>query len=169
MGFEVDKIETNSVKNTVFAEGLQLKYHSKLIASLGTLNPNLLEKFEIDQSVQYADLDWTAILKKSDSSIRYKEILKYPAVKRDLALILDNETEFETIRSLAFQVERKLLKEVSLFDVFESDKLGKGKKSYAISFILQDEFKTLVDKKVEKVMKSLISSFEDKLGATLRK
>ena len=169
MGFEVDQIDTCSVKNTVFAEGLQLKYHSKLIASLGTLSPDLLEKFEIDQSVQYADLDWTAILKKSDSSIRYKEVLKYPAVKRDLALILDSETEFETIRSLAFQVERKLLKEVSLFDVFESDKLGKGKKSYAISFILQDEFKTLVDKKVDKVMKSLISAFEDKLGATLRK
>ena len=108
-------------------------------------------------------------MKKSDSSVRYKEVLKYPAVRRDLALILDQEIEFEEIRSLAFQVEKKLLKQVSLFDVFESEKLGKGKKSYAISFILQDEFKTLVDKKVEKVMKSLISAFEDKFKAVLRK
>jgi len=169
MGYRVDKMETESVSNSIFAEGIVLKFNNKVIATLGTINQELLEKFEIKQAVQYADLDWSLILKKSDSSIRYQEVQRYPAVRRDLALILDKEVDFEAIRKLAFHVERKLLKEVSLFDVFESDKLGENKKSYAVSFILQDEFKTLVDKKVDKVMKSLISAFEDKLGAELRK
>jgi len=169
MGFRIDKIETELISSSIYTEGLLIKYDNKIIGNLGSINPDVLEKFEIDQPVQYADLNWSAILKKTDSSVRYKELLRYPAVKRDLALILDKDTEFEAIRKLAFSVERKLLKEVSLFDVFESDKLGKDKKSYAVSFILQDEFKTLVDKKVDKVMKSLVSAFEDKLGAELRK
>ena len=169
MGFRIDKIETELISSSIYTEGLVIKYDNKTIGNLGLINPDVLEKFEIDQPVQYADLNWSTILNKTDSSVRYKELLRYPAVKRDLALILDKDTEFEAIRKLAFSVERKLLKEVSLFDVFESDKLGKDKKSYAVSFILQDEFKTLVDKKVDKVMKSLVSAFEDKLGAELRK
>ena len=105
---------------------------------------------------------------KLSQKVKYSEIPKYPEVRRDLALILDKSVTFEEVRQLAIQVERKHLKSINLFDVFESEKLGKGKKSYALSFILQDETKTLNDKQIEKIMKNLISAFTRKFEAELR-
>jgi phenylalanyl-tRNA synthetase beta chain len=100
--------------------------------------------------------------------IQYKELPKYPSVKRDLALLVDREIKFNEIRNLAYKTERNTLKEVTLFDVYESDSLGKNKKSYAVSFILQDELKTLTDKNIDKVMDSFIRIFEKELGAKIR-
>ncbi|MCD6347257.1 MAG: phenylalanine--tRNA ligase subunit beta, partial [Bacteroidales bacterium] len=120
------------------------------------------------QDVYFADLDWDMLLKFQIGKVEYKEISKYPEVRRDLALLVDKTVEFETIKTLAMSAERRLLKSVMLFDVFESDKLGQGLKSYAVSFIIQDDRKTLTDKQIDKIMKNLMRVFEQKLGAKLR-
>ena len=168
MGINPDQMATEKLSDSLFHEGQALKYHNLELARLGQLNTELAARFDIEQPVFFADLDWSIILKKTNNEVRFQEVNKFPAVRRDLALILDQGIEFLNIKNLAFSVERKLLKEVSLFDVFESEKLGKGKKSYAVSFILQDDFNTLTDKKVDKVMNSLLAAFKDKLGAGLR-
>lgn len=168
LGYNINLIESTVINDSIFSEGLIYTFQNQEIARFGSLHTELLDSFAIQQPVQYADLNWSLIFKKTSLDVRYQEVTRYPAVRRDLALIIDQDIEFESIRQLAFHVERKLLKEVSLFDVFESDKLGKDKKSYAVSFIIQDEFKTLTDKRVDKVMSSLISAFENKLGAKLR-
>ena len=100
--------------------------------------------------------------------IRFAELPKYPEVRRDLALLLNKDIQFGKIKELAFSTERKLLKKVSLFDVYEGEKIGIDKKSYAISFVLQDETKTLTDKQIDKIIENLIRVFEKELGATLR-
>ena len=135
---------------------------------MGQVHPDLLEPFEINQEVWYAELNWDVILRKVHLEVKFEELSKYPWVRRDLALVVDLSVRFEHIRSLAFVVERKLLKSVNIFDVYMSDKLGEGKKSLAVSFILQDETKTLTDKQIEQVMEKLITAFEKKLGAVLR-
>ena len=168
LGYFADDLKQDKTADHVFAEGLSCKVNNKEIALLGSIKEEILETFEIEQPVLYAELNWTILLKHTKQDVRYREIPKYPSVRRDLALVIDRETEFETIRQLAFQVERKLLKRVNLFDVFESDKLGDHKKSYAISFILQDDGGTLTDNRIDKVMSSLLSAFEGKLGARLR-
>ena len=100
--------------------------------------------------------------------VSYTEIAKYPEVKRDLALLLDKKIRFEQIKTLAFNTEKKLLKKISLFDVYEGNKIGEDKKSYAISFILQDPFKTLTDKQIDKIMNKFIKVFDNELGAKIR-
>jgi phenylalanyl-tRNA synthetase beta chain len=135
---------------------------------MGLIHPDLLESMEIEQPVWFAEINWDVLLKMVKTSLKAQELAKYPIVRRDLALVLDSSVRYQEIRSLAFVVERKLLKEVSVFDVYTSDKLGEGKKSLAVSFYLQDENQTLTDKQIEQVMRKLISAFEDKLGAVLR-
>ena len=168
MGIDYEALDKERTVDTLFSEGQVYKYHSLEIAKLGSLSQKLLEAFDIDQDVFFAGLNWDLILKKSSQEVKYRELTRYPSVRRDLALVVDGETEFESIRKLAFSVEKKLLKDVSLFDVFESEKLGPGKKSYAVSFIIQDDFKTLTDNRVDKVMSNLLSAFQQKLGARLR-
>ena len=168
MGIIPEDVERENYSDQIFAEGQIFNYHNLELAKLGSVSSSILEEFEIGQKVFFADLDWDLILKKSKQDVKYTGVNKYPSVRRDLALVVNADTEFESIRQLAFSVERKLLKEVNLFDVFESDKLGQGKKSYAVSFIIQDDFKTLTDKRVDKLMGNLLSAFEQKLGARLR-
>ncbi|MCT4643383.1 MAG: phenylalanine--tRNA ligase subunit beta, partial [Carboxylicivirga sp.] len=120
--------------------------------------------------VYFAEIKWDVILKKSSKkTVTYTEISKFPEVKRDLALVLDKEVKFEQVKQIAQKTEKKLLKRVSLFDVFEDKKLGENKKSYAVSFILQDETKTLNDKQIDKIMKKMMSNYERELGAQIRK
>ncbi|MBT3241749.1 MAG: phenylalanine--tRNA ligase subunit beta [Bacteroidetes bacterium] len=168
LGIPESDLEINSGSNGILSEGLHVAYRNKTLASFGKINSASLETFHIEQDVYYADFDWDLLLKFQSGIIEYKEVPKYPEVRRDLALVLDKSVEFTSIRNLAFHVERKLLKSVNLFDVFESEKLGQGLKSYAVSFILQDERKTLTDKQIDKIMKSLLIAFEQKLGAKLR-
>ena len=121
------------------------------------------------QEVYYADLNWKELMKAIRSvKISYKEISKFPAVKRDLALLLDKNIQFAEIEKIAYETEKKLLKEVELFDVYEGKNLEAGKKSYAVSFLLQDETQTLNDKMIDKIMSKLVKNLEDKLGAKLR-
>ena len=117
----------------------------------------------------YADFDWKELMKAIRSvKISYKEISKFPAVKRDLALLLDKNVQFAEIEKIAYETEKKLLKEVELFDVYEGKNLEAGKKSYAVSFLLQDESQTLNDKMIDKIMSKLVKNLEEKLNAKLR-
>lgn len=152
-----------------FSYGLTYFLHSKPIVSFGKLNANILKDFDVKQDVFYADFHWTNIKKYIPvTEILYKEVPKFPEVRRDLALLLDKNITFGEISKLAYQTEKKLLQKVNLFDVYEGDKLPENKKSYALSFILQDEEKTLTDQQIDKVMSKLMQTFESQLGASIR-
>ena len=135
---------------------------------IGTLKKSILKHFDIKQEVFYADFDWNAILKSISNKIKFVEIPKYPEVRRDLALLLDESVAFEEIYSIAKQTEKLLLKEITLFDVYVGKNLPEGKKSYAVSFTIQDESKTLTDTQIEKIMSKLQNNFQTQLGAQLR-
>ena len=129
----------------------------------------ILKEFGIKQEVLFADFNWENLLKFcNEKNVKVSELPKYQAVKRDLALLLDQSVSFKEIYNLAFQSERKLLKEVDLFDVYKGENLPEGKKSYAVSFLLQDENKTLADKQIDKIMQKLQQTFEKNLEAVLR-
>jgi len=141
----------------------------KRLATFGVVTKKMLKAFDVDNEVYYADLNWKELMKAIRSvKVSYKEISKFPAVKRDLALLLDKKVQFAEIEKIAYETEKKLLKEVSLFDVYEGKNLEAGKKSYAVSFLLQDESQTLNDKMIDKIMSKLVKNLEDKLGAKLR-
>lgn len=165
----INKLKSTPSKNDVFSEGLSFSLGKIKLADFGVVKRSILKEFGIKQEVLFADLNWENILKlASKKSVKVSELSKFPSVKRDLALLLNNKTEFKEVYNLAFQSERKLLKEVDLFDVYEGDKLPEGKKSYAVSFVLQDENKTLEDKQIDKIMQKLQASFEKNLEAVLR-
>lgn len=141
-----------------------------VVASFGSVSSPLLSKFGIKNEVLYAEIEWGLLTERlKHNNTKYKEINKFPAVRRDLAFLLDKDIEFSTLNNIAKQTENKLLKSVNLFDVYEGDKLPKGKKSYAMSFALESSEKTLTDKEIDKVMSNLIQSFEQKVGAEVRK
>lgn len=156
--------------NNVFSNGVVLKNRGgKSFVEMGIVSTTLLKQNDIDVPVFYADLNWDNIVKAVRKSVvSFKEISKYPSVSRDLALLLDNEIEFEQVERVAFQSEKKLLKKVELFDVYQGDKLPVGKKSYAVNFVLQDEQATLNDKKIDAIMSKLIANLKKQLGAELR-
>ena len=141
----------------------------KLLASLGIVSHKILKGFDIDNEVYFADINWKELLKAiKNVKVNYVELTKFPAVKRDLALLIDKKVQFAEIEKIAYETEKKLLKEVSLFDVYEGKNLEAGKKSYAVSFMLQDENATLNDKQIDKIMQKLIKNLETKLDAKLR-
>ena len=141
----------------------------KLLANFGLVNSNLLEAFEIEQEVFYADFQWDTVLELSAlNEFEVTELPKYPSVRRDLALLVDKVVKYGTLEELALQTERKLLKQVDLFDVYEGKGVPEGKRSYAMSFILQDENKTLNDKTIDKTMNRIQQRFEKEVGAELR-
>jgi phenylalanyl-tRNA synthetase beta chain len=168
LGINTDDLHIQEKADERFATGISCTMGQLVCFQIGQVHPDLLEKFEISQAVWYAEINWDLILKKVNLKVKFQELPKYPWVRRDLALVVDQSVHYADIRSLAYLVERKLLKEVDIFDVYASDKLGTDKKSLAISFILQDDSKTLTDKNIEQVMEKLISAFEKKLGAVLR-
>ncbi|MDO4190564.1 MAG: phenylalanine--tRNA ligase subunit beta [Bacteroidales bacterium] len=156
-------------QNEVFSDAVTLTINKKTIATLGILSKKTRKMFDIDMPVYYADILWEpAITFGSKHEIRYQELCKFPEVKRDLALLIDKEVTFGEIEALAYNTERKLLKNVNLFDVYEGKNLPNGKKSYAVSFILQDFEKTLNDNTIDAVMQKLTKAFSEKLGAALR-
>ncbi len=156
--------------NDIFGKAIVFKGHNgKVLAELGIVAHKILKVFSLDNEVFYADINWENLMKAiRKNETLYHEISKFPAVSRDLALLLDNSIRFEQIEQIARQTEKKLLKSVELFDVYEGDKLPEGKKSYAVNFILQDETKTLTDKQIEAIMTKIISNLRAKLGAELR-
>ncbi|WNH12426.1 phenylalanine--tRNA ligase subunit beta [Thalassobellus suaedae] len=155
--------------NDLFSEGLSFNQGKTKLVDFGIIKNSILKHFDISQEVLFADFNWDAILEIiKRNKITFKTIAKYPAVKRDFALLLDDNVSFESIYKLAKQSEKQLLKSVNLFDVYQGKNLPQGKKSYAVSFTLQDENKTLNDKQIDKIMSKLQSSFETQLGAELR-
>ena len=152
----------------IFAEGIALVLGNETIVEFGTIKKSILKHFSIKQEVLFADFNWDSILKVISNKTKFVEIPKYPEVRRDLALLVDENISFESIYNLAKQTDKGLLKEISLFDVYQGDKLPNGKKSYAVSFAIQDSTKTLTDAQIEKLMSKLIQNFESQLGAQLR-
>ena len=162
------KITALPFENDVFAEGLALAVGKEIIVEFGTVKKSILKHFDIKQEVLYADFNWGKIQKYVSNKIKFTDIPKYPEVRRDFALLVDENIQFEQIFNIAKQTEKSLLKDVNLFDVYQGNNLPEGKKSYAVSFILQDDSKTLTDTQIDKIMSKLQSNFESQLGASLR-
>jgi phenylalanyl-tRNA synthetase beta chain len=154
----------------LFSKALTLNWNKKKIVEFGSVSKSVLKTMDIKQEVLYADFNWDIVLEEivAGKAIMYTEVPKFPEVKRDLALLIDKAIQFEQLESLAYQSEKNVLKRVSLFDVYEGEKLPQGKKSYALSFILQDETATLTDKQIEKIMEKLIKIYQEKAGAEIR-
>ena len=157
-------------ENCIFSSGLTIENRGgKKLVEMGIITKKLQKQFGLDNPVYYAEMNWTALMKVTKKNeVLYTEISKFPAVSRDLALLVDNSVEFAQIEQIARQTEKKLLKKVELFDVYEGDKLPAGKKSYAVNFILQDEEKTMGDKQIDAIMQKLIANIKKQLNAELR-
>ena len=164
----IEKISNAPVQSDVFSEGTSICYNNDTLVEMGVVKKPILKHFGIKQDVYYADFNWDLILKIITGKIKYTEIPKYPEVRRDLALLIDQSTTYESVFNLAKQTEKVLLKDINLFDVYEGDKLPEGKKSYALSFTIQDSTKTLTDAQIDKIMSKLQQTFETELGAVLR-
>ena len=164
----ITKVQTQPIANDIFAEGIALAAGNETIVEFGTIKKSILKHFDIKQEVFFADFNWDAIIKLVSGKIKYTEISKFPEVRRDLALLVDEQVSFESIYSVAKQAEKSLLKDVSLFDVYEGNNLPEGKKSYAVSFMLQDSSKTLTDEQIDKIMNKIRQNLEKETGAQLR-
>ena len=156
--------------NPIFSAGLTIENRGgKKLVEMGVLTKKLQKKFGIDNTVYYAEMNWTQLMKATKKNeVKFTEVPRFPAVSRDLALLVDNSVEFAQIEQIARQTEKKLLKKVELFDVYEGEKLPAGKKSYAVNFILQDEEKTMGDKQIDAIMSKLIQNLKKQLNAELR-
>ncbi len=170
IGAEPGMIVRKKSDNPIFSAAIVLENRGgKKLGEMGILSKKTLKTADVSQPVYYAELNWTALMKLvRKQKVLYTEISKYPAVSRDLALLVDKSVEFAQIEDIARQTERKLLKRVELFDVYEGKNLPEGKKSYAVNFILQDEQKTMGDKQIDAIMQKLIAQLTAKLGAQLR-
>ncbi|MEX0313099.1 MAG: phenylalanine--tRNA ligase subunit beta [Allomuricauda sp.] len=165
----IQNFDVKPYSGKIFSEGLSYSLGKKVIVSFGMVQKSLLKEFDIKQDVFYADFDWDVILDSvSTQNVTFKEIPKFPEVTRDFALLLDEAITFNQVHDIAWKTEKKLLKKVNLFDVYTGKNLPKGKKSYAVSFTLLDEKKTLTDKQIDKIMAKLLANFQKELGAELR-
>lgn len=169
LGFTINDIKTADGIPHHFAYGLEWKYNNKWLCNFGEISTELLEKFDIKQAVYYAELNWSLLMEEvKHATIRYKEVPKFPEVRRDLALLIDHTVSFEQIEQIAFRIEKRLLKQVNLFDIYKGEKIGKEKKSYAVSYFFQDDQKTLTDQEIEKIMSKLVKAYSEELNASIR-
>lgn len=153
----------------IFDYGLTFSFNKKEVVTFGLVNKKLLKLADVKQPVFYAQFDWEYVLRQYKSDVQFVEIPKFPEVRRDLSLVVDKTVKFEAIQQVAFQTERKLLQKVNVFDIYEGDKLEAGKKSYSISLTLLDNTQTLNENTIEKTMNRLMQSFENQLGAIIRR
>jgi len=164
----IQKIQNLPLTTDVFSEGIALGQGNDVLVEFGVVKKSILKHFDIKQEVLFADFNWALILKLLSNKIKFAEIPKYPEVRRDLSLLLDENVSFDTVYNLARQTEKSLLKDISLFDVYQGKNLPEGKKSYAVSFTIQDNTKTLTDVQIDKIMSKLQKNLETELGASLR-
>ena len=165
----IETLEPTGELESWYSEGLTLNIGKEKLVSFGLVNAKVLDHFDIKQEVLYAEFNWDLLVAKtSKQQITFKEVPRYPEVKRDFALLLNDDTSFEQVKSIAYKTEKKLLKKVDLFDVYRGQNLPPGKKSYAVSFIIQDTTKTLTDKQIDKIMGKLQQAYETQLEAELR-
>jgi phenylalanyl-tRNA synthetase beta chain len=166
----IEGLQQVSGVNSFFASSLSFNKGKEMLVESGIIQRTLLRKFDVSSNVLYAEFNWEAIIKYSRKKpVRYSEISKYPAVKRDLSMLIPSDVSYSKLENIAYGTEKKLLKEVRLFDVYEGEKIGQGKKSYAMSFILEDEEQTLTEQQIGKVMERLMAAFEKEAGAVIRK
>ena len=163
---EVSQVEV--IETAPFAYGLSLKLGEKVVATLGLVEDKALKLAEVRQEVWYAELDWDLLGKKSSPLKKFMELSKFPEVRRDLSLVIDQDVSYDRVKKVAEKAGGKLLKQIDVFDVYQGDKLGQGKKAYALSFILQDQENTLTDKEIDKTMSNLIQAFQNQVGAIIR-
>lgn len=170
LGLNFGNVVFGNLTNDIYSTAISVHTRGgKLLATFGIISKKIQKAFDIDNEVYYAEINWKELMKAIKSAkVNFKELSKFPAVKRDLALLIDKNIQFAEIEKIAYETEKKLLKEVELFDVYEGKNLEPGKKSYAVSFLLQDESATLNDKQIDKIMSKLIANLENKLGAKLR-
>jgi phenylalanyl-tRNA synthetase beta chain len=169
LGINPDDMAKGESEKKYFAESLTYMFNNNIVAEAGRISKKYLSQFDIAQEVYYGHIEWDMVLKMlKNHFISFRELPKYPSVRRDLALLLDRSIKFSKIRDIALRTERNILRDISLFDVYESDSLGINKKSYAVSFILRDEMKTLTDKNIDKIMDNLVRAFGKELNAHIR-
>jgi phenylalanyl-tRNA synthetase beta chain len=169
LGVDPHSLGLSESDKKYYSESIVYNFKNKELASAGRISKSYLHKFDIKQDVYYGHIEWDLLMDTiKNNKVSFSELPKYPWVRRDLALLIDRSVKFSQIRDIALRTERHILKDVDLFDVYESDSLGKNKKSYAVSFILRDDEKTLTDKSIEKVMNNLIRAFEKELNSQIR-
>lgn len=169
LGLSIKQFEKSRFSDDLFEEGLAYAFRQEVIIKLGLLKKKELKKFDIRQDVYYADFDWGKIIALvASAKVSYKELPKFPEVRRDLALVVDKSVHYEELEKTAYQTEKKILRSVSLFDIYQGEKVGEGKKSYAMSFILRDDEKTLTDEIIEKTMDRIFRAIQEKFQATIR-
>ena len=170
IGLSIGAVVFKESTGDIFSKGMVIENRGgKLLGEMGIVSKKVAKRCDVETEVYFADLNWTALMKAvRKNSVSYTEISKYPAVSRDLALLIDKDVEFSRIEQIAYQTEKKLLKKVELFDVYEGKNLPAGKKSYAVNFILQDEEKTMGDKQIDAIMQKLITNIKKQLNAELR-
>ncbi len=169
MGVSGNQVFFETTQNELLSAGMSIKTHKRTIGFFGIVSPAICKKFDIDTEIFYAEMNWNLLMKESEKqSVHFSEISRFPAVSRDLALLIDKGITFDQILQIAIKSEKKILKQVSLFDVYEGKNLPEGKKSYAVNFLLQDEEKTLNDKQIDNVMQRIQKNLEEELGAQLR-
>lgn len=169
VGFSFDELVLEELENEIFSEGLEVKNEKgESFATLGAVSPQILAKFDIGQEVYTAEIKWDTLVERYNPEITFKPVSRYPEVRRDLSLLLDENISFKQLKDSAMKVDKRLLKQVDLFDVYRGKNLPSGKKSYALSFILQDENKTLTDKQIDKAMKNIARQLENSFKAEVR-
>jgi len=165
-----EKFSSETFSDKTFSYGIKIFSGKNWLASYGSLNRNVLKQFDINEPVFYADINWDKVSEiASQQSITFSELPRFPQVKRDISMIVDKQTTYDSIRALAYQTEKNLLRDVNLFDLYEGENIPTGKKSCALSFILRDDLKTLTDTDIDSVVGRLINAYEKKLGAVVRK
>ena len=170
-GIDLYQMWTDAAPSDIFSEGVVYKLpgQGKQLAVLGTVNPALAKKFGVKQPVFVCEICWPALFTLiKRGKVSFKELPKFPEVRRDLALLLDETVSYADLRQTAFKQAKKLLKSVTLFDVYRGDKIPAGKKQYALGFVLQDLEKTLTDQDVERAMDGILKAYQQNFGAQLR-
>jgi len=170
-GIDPETLQTENIKNKkdIYATGIIYRFNNKDLAELTIINPDIALRFDIRNDIFYAEVNWSNLIEiVRNHQIRYRDLPKYPEVRRDLSLLLDKAVTYNQIKDLAFRTEKQILRRIQLFDVFGGEKIEPGKKSYAVSFILQDIEKTLTDDRIDRIMKKLMDAYVRELGAVIR-
>ncbi|NTV84248.1 MAG: phenylalanine--tRNA ligase subunit beta, partial [Bacteroidales bacterium] len=169
LGFSVGKFEKNHFSDELYEEGSTYAYNQEVLVTFGIITKKEARRFDLKQDVFFADFAWEKIMNLiSANKVSYSEVPKFPEVRRDLALVLDQSVTYEELEQAAYQAEKRILRAVSLFDIYQGEKIGEGKKSYAMSFLLRDDEKTLTDEIIEKSMERILKAFQEKYNATIR-
>ncbi len=169
MGVSAARLESKELNDELFLYGLSFSIQGKTLVDLGAVHPALLQRFDLQDPVYYARFHWNEVFRiAKQHQIQFSDLPKFPMVRRDLAMILDQSVTFDSLVNIAQKLEKKLLRKVTIFDVYQGKNIPEGKKSYALSFYLQDDSKTLNDKYIDKVMNQFMSAFEKELGAQIR-